>query len=137
MELTDIHLGVLLITVIAIVYSDYLGLAYMRGKKETLSVSKVVLLHRFIWVGIILMILTGIVLISSSWEYWLQNPVFYIKMGFVCILIINSIFIGKLSHIATEQSFASLETEQKSVLLLSGALSVIGWIGSISVSFFL
>lgn len=59
------------------------------------------------------MLVTGTLMITPEWEYFLQEPAFYIKMGLVAVLIINALAIGKLSRIATELPFTLLTTEEK------------------------
>jgi hypothetical protein len=135
-EIKTIHLTVLLATALVILYSDHQGFEYVRGKKETLSRRTVTRSHRLVWLGLVLMIGTGIAMVLPAWEYWLSNPTFYVKMGFVLTLVINGLFIGKLSHTATERPFASLTREEKTVLLVSGVLSGAGWLGAATVGLF-
>lgn len=135
-ELEELHLAILLITAVVILYSDHEGFAYFREKKLTLSKQFVAWSHRLVWAGLLGMLLTGVVLVFPSWEYWLQDPAFYVKMGFVLTLFINAFFIGKLSHVATETPFSLLEQHERQTLLVSGALSAIGWIGAACMGFF-
>ena len=76
------------------------------------------------------MITTGILLTIPAWTYRLQEPTFYIKMGFVLTLVVNAFAIGKLSKVAGEKPFAQLTSSEQHVLLLSGTLSAVGWIGA-------
>ncbi len=135
-ELENIHLAVLILTALVIVYNDHEGLAYMRGKRGVLNPKVIQWSHRLVWLGFGLMVLTGFFLVLPAWEYWLADPAFYVKMGFVVTLLINGFFIGKLSHIATERPFALLTGEEKRMLLVSGALSGIGWLGAASMGLF-
>lgn len=135
-ELENVHLAVLLITALVIVYNDHEGLAYVRGKREVLNPKVIRWSHRFVWLGFGLMVLTGVALVLPAWEYWLADPTFYVKMGFVVTLLINGVFIGKLSHVAVERPFALLSREEKVVLLTSGALSGIGWLGAAGIGLF-
>lgn len=136
LELESLHLFVLACTVIAILYADHEGLSYVRGKKAVLNARSVQYTHRFVWVGLIGMILTGVALILPAWEYWLNDSTLYVKMGFVLMLVINSFFIDALSPVATERPFHELDTDTRRTLLVSGALSGIGWVGAAVIGFF-
>lgn len=83
------------------------------------------------------MITTGFLLALPSWTYRLQQPVFYVKMGFVLVLVINAFAIGKLARLAATKPFASLTKEEQRTLLISGALSGISWVASASIGLFL
>ncbi len=56
-------------------------------------------------------------------------------MGFVLVLCVNAIFIGKLSPLTTERSFEELPGDLRKTLFISGALSLIGWVGAASIGF--
>ena len=130
MQLLSIHLITLSITALVIIYSDHQGFLYFRGKKQTLSKVFLHWSHILVWAGLLLMITTGVLLTIPAWTYRLQEPTFYIKMGFVLTLVVNAFAIGKLSKVAGEKPFAQLTTSEQRVLLLSGALSAMGWIGA-------
>jgi hypothetical protein len=135
-EMETLHVTVLFFTALGIIYADHEGFAYMRGRKELLSKQFVAFSHRGIWAGLLLMILTGFFLVLPSWEYRLQDPAFYVKMGLVAVLVVNAHAIGKLSQVASEQSFKSLPPETQKTLFISGALSAIGWVGATLIGFF-
>jgi hypothetical protein len=136
MELETIHLTSLALTAIVILYSDHKGFQYFRGVVPTLSLSFVTWSHRIVWVGLIGMILSGFFLVMPAWEYYLADPVFLTKMGFVLTLCVNAFFIGKLSQLTTERTFEELPRDLKTTLLVSGALSGIGWVGAAIIGFF-
>lgn len=136
MEIADIHVAVLAFTALVILYSDHQGFLYFTGKKQLLSKTFVHYSHLGVWAGLIGMILTGIVLVWPAWDYYLQDPTFYIKMVFVAVLAFNGVAITKLSRTATERPFAALTKEEQRTLMLSGALSATGWVGSTIIGFF-
>lgn len=136
LELETIHLTTLALSAIVILYSDHMGFAYFRGTRTTLPLSFVTWSHRLVWAGLIGMILSGFFLVLPAWEYYLAEPVFFVKMGFVLTLIVNAFFIGKLSVLTTERAFAELPPELRKTLLVSGALSGIGWVGAAIIGFF-
>jgi uncharacterized membrane protein len=136
MELEDIHLITLALTALVILYSDHKGFQYFWGSLETLPRSFVTWSHRLVWTGLILMILSGFFLMLPAWEYYLADPVFFVKMGFVLTLVVNAFFIGRLSLLTTERAFQELPSDLKKTLLVSGALSAAGWVGAASIGFF-
>jgi hypothetical protein len=135
-ELETIHLTTLALTAIVILYSDHKGFQYFRGTTPTLSHSFVTWSHRLVWTGLSLMILSGFFLVLPIWEYYLADPVFFIKMGMVLTLCVNAFFIGKLSPLTTERTFEELPSDLKKTLLISGALSGIGWVGAAIIGYF-
>jgi hypothetical protein len=136
MDFGALHVGTLLATIVIVLYADHEGFLYFRSKKLLLSRKSILWSHRLIWTGLSFMFLSGVGLILPAWEYWLSNPVFYVKMGFVLTLVINGVFIRNLSHIAVETPYAHLSPHTRTVLLTSGAISGVCWSGAIIVGFF-
>jgi uncharacterized membrane protein len=136
MELVSLHLFALFLTAIVIVYSDHQGFLYFRGKKQTLSPAFLMWSHRLVWIGLLTMITTGVFLTIPAWTYRFQDPVFFVKMGFVLVLVVNAFAIGALARTAATTPFASLALEQKRTLLLSGFVSGASWVGAACVGYF-
>lgn len=67
-------------------------------------------------------------------EAYLSYGPFLVKMGFVAIIVANAFLIGKLLSLSSERPFAALTEAEKRKLLISGALSGIGWLGALSVA---
>jgi hypothetical protein len=126
-----------LITALFIIYSDHQGYLYFRGKKQTLSPTFITWSHRIVWIGLAIIILTGAALAIPTWEYRLTQGVFYVKMGFVLVLLMNAVAIGKLSHKASNTPFAALSPTEKKTLTVSGALSFLGWVSAAFIGYFL
>ena len=82
------------------------------------------------------MIISGVLLTIPEWEYRLSEFVFYIKMGFVLVLIMNAFAIGSLASVASERPFEALSIEEKRALLFSGGLSFLGWVGATIIGVF-
>ena len=131
----ELHLFFLALTALVILHSDHKGLLYMLGKRDILSSRFVVWSHRLVWIGLIGMILSGAALIAPSWEYWLTQGSFYIKMGLVGVLVMNAFAIGTFAKVATHTPFKELGKDQKLTLLVSGTLSATGWIGASLIGF--
>jgi hypothetical protein len=135
--LVYIHVGTLFLIIPIILFADHEGYSWVRGKKEVLNKKTLKVIHRLVWSGLIVMIMTGAIMFWPLRDYLLHNFAFYAKMVFVAILIINSLFVGKLMLIATERSFESLSIEEKRPLLISGVASSVGWIGAILSAIFM
>lgn len=141
MNISDIILPLHLITLVFVAWNvahaDHMGFSWMRGKVATLDSVTVKKYHNRVWTGIILMILTGAVLFYPMRGFLLSRPQFYVKMGFVLALVVNSFVIGALSKIPTTKTFTSLSMKEKLPLLISGAVSTLSWIGATLGGFFL
>lgn len=132
-----LHILSIFVTGLCVLYSDEQGLLWMLGKKETLEPARIGLLHDVVSVGLAIIILTGGLLVMPSLSYYLHDPVFLVKMGFVGALIVNGFFIGRIALLSTTHSFASLTTRERLPLFISGAVSVMSWGGALLAGFLL
>jgi len=135
MELTDIHLAALALTAVVILYTDHVALGYFLGRRRLVSARFSHLSHALIWGGLFVLIVTGVLLVAPFWEYYRVLPAFYVKMGAVLVLLWNGYAIGRLARVASGTPFAELPRETRRVLLVSGALSALGWGIAASVGF--
>lgn len=129
--MTELHLAFVVLSLLIVLYSDEQGLRWFLGRKETLSKKKVHLLHLVVSIGLGGILLTGGLMFLDRADYLLRQPVFIVKMLFVGALVINAFFIEAISRLATEKSFASLTTKERTVVFASGAVSIIGWAGAL------
>ena len=132
-----VHLTTVFLLGATVIGTDMLGLAWLLGKVATLPFRVMRTLHRMVWTGLILMLLSGGTMFLSYREYLLSVPAFYIKITFVITLIVNAFFIGKQMGIASTRSFSSLTRAERLPLLISGAVSTVAWIGTISAALML
>jgi hypothetical protein len=130
LPLLQIHIGAVFATLAIVIISDFHGLLWVLGKSETLPYARMRMLHTCAWIGLITIILAGATMFSSYPQYLLSLPAFQLKMVFVAFLLMNAFVIGKHMHVAVLQPFATLSKQEKLVLLISGAVSTIGWIGA-------
>ena len=128
--LVSLHIGILILTGIAVVYSDHEAWLYIRGRKQTLDEKLIKRLHILVWIGLLGMIVTGVFLVLPGWQYYLSLPGFLVKMVFVGILLGNSFVISSLKSLAFTTPFGELPPARKRHLFVSGAASVIGWVGA-------
>lgn len=131
LPLLEIHIAAVILTLFFVVIADKEGVAWMRGKKETLSLRTTKLLHRLVWAGLIVTAVAGFLMFLEAPEYFLADTAFRIKVFFVVMLFINAFVIQKFMHLAVNKPFRELTDREKTPLLLSGAVSVCGWIGSL------
>ncbi|MBP6888900.1 MAG: hypothetical protein KBC21_04365 [Candidatus Pacebacteria bacterium] len=128
--ITPIHLLILAFTVWQIISADHFGIKWITGKVKVLDLSLVKKYHNRTWLGLVLMITTGVILFLPEREALLSKPQFIVKMGFVVALVINGFFIGFLQNIATTKTFASLTFKEKMSLIISGTVSTLSWLGA-------
>jgi hypothetical protein len=130
------HLLILFCILSIILVAHYSGLQWFRGHTPTLGLRSVTRLHTLMWVCLSLMVTTGALLFWPVRNSLLGQTAFWVKMGFILTLFINAFFIGRLMHIATVQTFASLTRNEKILFLSSGLLSLTSWVGAmVSASF--
>lgn len=127
----SLHILTVLLLIGTIIYADHLALAWIRGKKETLPPVKMTRIHHGVYLGLGSMMATGFLLFWPSREFLLSETAFQIKMGLLLVLMMNSVFIGKLMRVATTQNFSSLHQKKKIIFILSGGISAFCWIGII------
>ena len=130
-SLVTIHIGVVIITLMVVLYADKQGWAWLRGRQEFLDATLLKRLHLLVWCGLAGLIATGLLLFWPLQAYLLYLPAFYVKMSFVLALLINSFVIGKLMYIATRRTYASLSRSERQPLLISGVISTLSWVGAI------
>ncbi len=135
-EFEALHLLSLAFVAVVIILADSDGVAYLRGKKETLKAGKVRLLHNLAWVGLALMTVTGIGLIAEDPDVVTEGA-FMVKMLMVLALFVNGFVIGQLAKLSTSTPFRLLSSRQKIMILASGAVSVSCWIGAAMIGFLL
>src|SRR3989344_2518852 len=92
-----IHLVILSYTILLIIRADYLGLGYFSGTRPLLPRTSILRLHYGVLVGLAGMIVSGIFLLIPLREYLITQPMFYLKMFFVLVLVLNAGVIGIVS----------------------------------------
>lgn len=132
-----LHIAVLVFVAWQVLRADHLGLDWVRGNLRTLDAVTVAKYHRNTWIGLGGMITTGFLLFWPMREYLLTQPQFYVKMGLVALLVTNGLAIGKLQKVATSRAYRELSFKEKLPLIISGAVSTLGWVGAATIAFFL
>jgi uncharacterized membrane protein len=135
--LLPLHLLILAFSAWNIARADHLGLAWIRGEKLTLTEQDISRYHTRVWIGLAGMIVTGFLMFWPVREYLLGRQQFLLKMFFVIALVANGFAIGNVQNVATRRKFMELTLREKAPLLVSGAVSTIGWLGAATMAFFI
>lgn len=123
-----LHFGIVIITILFVLYADEQGFMWVLGKKKKLSASLLHFLHQAVAISLGLLIITGGFLYYRAPVAYLSNATFEIKMIAIAALILNTYVISRFSPVASIRSFSELTQKEKLTLLVSGAVSVAGWI---------
>jgi len=126
-----VHLTSLAIAIVGILFADKSGFAWIRGKTATLDQKQLHLIHNTVSLGLVGLIASGVYLLWPQRSDLLVNPLFLLKMFFVATLIINSFAINFLTYTATQMPYADVPAARKRLFLISGAVSTIGWLGTV------
>ncbi|HUO56150.1 MAG TPA: hypothetical protein VMU27_01810 [Candidatus Paceibacterota bacterium] len=125
-----IHIGSLCVAVFGIFLADKSAFAWLRGKKETLSARDIFIAHWIVAAGLCGLILSGLYLFWPLRTYLIGQPLFWLKIGFVLALIINSFYIDQLMHLALTRPYSALSKRERMTLIISGMVSTLCWIGA-------
>ena len=137
LPLLPIHLLAVAATLVLVITADTHGILWILGKIQTLPKKRLQRIHVAIWVGLITICASGLGMFLVYQEYLLTQPAFGIKMVFVATLLINACVVGRLAQIAYVYSFRSLPRKKQILLLTSGCVSTIAWIGALIAAQFL
>lgn len=137
MDILTFHLGTLILTGLVVLYADHMGFRYFTGRSQTLDIKKVRWAHRLVFIGLFILIITGVMLTAPSWAVWFAKPFFYGKLAFVATLFVNGLFIDRLMQKATTTPYVLLAPFERRLLMTSGVLSAVGWVASVLIGFFL
>lgn len=127
-----IHICTALSLLASVLVADFMALRWIRGNTATLSAPFLHKLHYAIYIGLGIMLATGVYLFWPVQAYLLSTPAFIIKMTLVLTLLLNSIFISGHMHIATVRTFKEVSVKTKCFLILSGGVSFLAWVGTIA-----
>ena len=128
--MTALHVTLVILTGLIVLYSDEQGFMWLFGKKQILPHRQVMLQHVLVSVGLAGILLTGGLMFVDRASYLLHDPVFLAKMVFVLALVINGFFVGRISDLATTKAYKNLSGPERMKVLVSGAVSVLGWVGA-------
>lgn len=134
--LVYLHLLFLAVAVAGIILADRSGLAWMRGKTEIVSKRALFTAHWIVTTGLLGLVYTGLFLFWPMRAYLLTQPLFLLKLALVGALLINAMVIDWLMHVAAHRPYASLSNRQKMPLIISGAVSGLGWLGIVLAAWF-
>ena len=128
--MTDIHVALVITTLIAVVISDGSGFLWLLGARKTLSAKFIHVMHVIVSIGIGGLILTGGLMFIERFEFLIGDIFFLAKMTLILALLINAFYIETLAGVASAKPFAQLTAFERVSILASGAVSVVGWTGA-------
>ncbi len=132
-----LHIAGVIISFISIVFADKQGFAWFRGTTPILEEKKVARVHRFVWLGLIITIVSGFLAFWDKRFYLLESTAFMVKMFFVATLTINGFFIGHLMKLPCKKAFKDMTLRERTPLFISGTISGISWVTAFILAFFL
>lgn len=117
--------------------ADKDALAWIRGKKVTLDKKTLRSYHVLIWIGLVVLVVTGVFLFYPMRAFLLADLLFDIKLLFVAMLMLNAFLIRRVMDLALERPYATLGNAEKRALFASGAISVFSWACAASIAFYM
>lgn len=112
------------------------GLFFMAIRDKNLShkeLSRLGIASYFVWTGLIILIISGLLMFSTNPEFYMSSSKFQIKMFIVLVIFINGIYFHS-SHFPLMRRHAGINystseefNKKKSHLMASGAISFTSW----------
>jgi len=130
--MTTIHLIIVIGTGLLVLFADEQAAAWVLGREQTIPAGRIRFLHHSVATGLALLLLTGGYLYWRAVPAYLTLTPFIVKMVAVGALILNTWAIDSFGSIATTRTFASLTHKERLPLMISGAISFIGWVTAIT-----
>jgi hypothetical protein len=131
-----LHLTFLALAVVGIIIADRAAFSWMRGKTEVVGKKSLFTAHWIVTTGLLGLVYTGLFLFWPMREFLLTQPLFLFKLAIIATMLVNGMVIDWLMHVAAVRSYASLTSNQKAPLLISGAVSGLGWLGIVTAAWF-
>lgn len=137
------HLLGLTAAVGSVIVSDVLFWALEKKERPERIIHTFPYLSKVVWVGLIILIISGIGLVIRETVY-LYATIFWIKMFFVVIIIINGLFLNLkvspslLKYYSSSQEFSPNDIlHLKAQAHISGVISFLSWITAFLLGVFL
>lgn len=118
--------------------SDFVFTSAIRDWKINATEYKILkILSRMVWIGISLLIASGLMLVWLNPELYLESPKFWAKMTVVAILFVNGV-VFHVKHIPiigrcldTDLRTNRLFIKSSRTLFISGAISMVSWFSAL------
>lgn len=107
-----------------------LRVASERSDERSRQLAEMADVHRPVLIGITLLFISGIALALSDLENFLGNPVFWIKLSLVALLLINGLFLQRTESALRRDESAGTGTATWSRMRLFSRLSIALWIAT-------
>ncbi len=127
--------------------TDVMFLHFMRNFRiERREAEIMETLSKIIWVGLGLLVVSGLALMLPRWDFFVGSERFLMKMTAVAIVLINGLFLNfwlqprarKISFIKPERELSQKEIDERSRLrrtaFVLGGVSVVSWYGAFALA---
>ncbi len=103
-----LHICFLFLAAIGILIADHAAFNWVRGKAAVIGKKELFTAHWIVTAALAGLVYTGLFLFWPERAYLLSQPKFLLKMAFVAALLINSMVIEWLMHVAAYRPLTSL-----------------------------
>lgn len=107
------------------------------GKFEESELRFMRLGGKIVWLGVGILVVSGVLLVSTAPEYYLTSAKFLAKATIVGVIILNGIVFHTIhlpnikKHLGIKFSEAPEFLAKSSFLMISGAVSMVSWISAV------
>lgn len=126
-----VHLGAFFTGITGVVISDLHAAWWVVKRSVHLPYRRMVRLHHWVGLAVTASVVSGAIMAWPVRDYLLGEPSFQVKLLFVFALIVNAVFIGRHTQIASTRTFGELTSRERLPLFISGAVSSLAWIGTV------
>jgi hypothetical protein len=124
-----LHMTSFFASIAMVVLADSIGLLWVWGKIKRLPRRLVLSLHKLIWLGVSVSVVSGLTMFMELREYLLTVPAFYTKILFIVVLIINATLLSRHLRAALRvESFSDLSQKERTSFIISGMVSAVSWV---------
>lgn len=128
--LLPVHLAAFAVAITGVIIADTHALWWVRGLLPTLPAARIYALHDVVAGALTVAVVSGVTMFWPLRTILLSDIAFLFKLFFVITLILNSVVIHRHLYLACTTPFAHLPRPTRVRLLVSGAVSTAGWIGT-------
>ncbi|MBI2057367.1 MAG: hypothetical protein HYT63_00045 [Candidatus Yanofskybacteria bacterium] len=132
------HLLGVVVAMGAAITGDFGFFSSIRNRKISATEMRFIkLASRTVWLGLVLIIISGVLLFAQQPERYLQSGKFLAKMSIVGVIIVNGLIFHFVhlprlkKHIGLSLTTAGRFSRQMSGLMVSGAVSSVSWFSAL------
>lgn len=132
-----LHIAFLCVAGVGILIADHAAFEWLTHKRDVVGKRELYVSHWAVSAGLAGLVLSGLYLFWPLRGYLLTQPLFWLKMALVAVLIVNSFFIEYLMHTATHTAWRHLSMRERLPYIVSGGISTLSWLGALVAALFL